>query len=166
MSWSPYDASKQPILIRYHAYLCRYCSSDHMASDSKYTFLYENAGKIAVNIGLFKAIIIMINNTEFERLVCNTNNSDIIMGSMASQITSLTIVSSTVCSGVNQRKQQSSASLAFMRGIHRWSVNSPHKWPATRKIFPFDDVIMKWYQTIIRDWPSHALIENWSGIWK
>ena len=29
-----------------------------------------------------------------------------------------------------------------MRGIHRGPVNSPHKWPATRKMFPFDDVIM------------------------
>ena len=39
---------------------------------------------------------------------------------------------------------QSSASLAFVRGIHRWPVNSPHKWPVTRKMFPFDDVIMFW----------------------
>ena len=29
-----------------------------------------------------------------------------------------------------------------MRGIHRWPVNSPHKGPVTRKMFPFDDVIM------------------------
>ena len=56
------------------------------------------------------------------------------MGAMASQITSLTIVYSTVYSGVGQRKHQSSASLAFVRGIH--------KWPITRKMFPFDDVIM------------------------
>ena len=40
------------------------------------------------------------------------------------------------------RKHQSSASLAFVRGIHRGPVNSPHKWPVTRKMFPFDDVIM------------------------
>ena len=64
------------------------------------------------------------------------------MGTMASQITSLTIVYSTVYSGADQRKHQSSASLAFVRGIHRWPVNSPHKWPVTRKMFPFDDVIM------------------------
>ena len=64
------------------------------------------------------------------------------MGAMASQITSLTIVYSTVDSGVDQRKHQSSASLAFVRRIHRWPVNSPHKWPVTRKMFPFDDVIM------------------------
>ena len=31
-----------------------------------------------------------------------------------------------------------------MRGIHRGPVNSPHKWPVTRKMFPFDDVIVDW----------------------
>ena len=67
---------------------------------------------------------------------------DVIMSSMASQITSLTIIYSTVYSGPDQRKHQSSASLAFVRGIHRVPVNSPHKWPVTRKMFPFDDVIM------------------------
>ena len=64
------------------------------------------------------------------------------MGSTASQITSLTIVYSAVYLGADQRKYQSSASLAFVRGIHRGPVNSPHKWPVTRKMFPFDDVIM------------------------
>ena len=49
---------------------------------------------------------------------------------------------STVCSGANQRKHQSPASLAFVRGIHRWLMNSPHKMTVTRKMFPFDDVIM------------------------
>ena len=64
------------------------------------------------------------------------------MDAIASQITSLTIVYSTVYSDADQRKHQSSASLAFVRGIHRWPVNSSHKWPVTRKMFPFDDVIM------------------------
>ena len=68
--------------------------------------------------------------------------SDVIMGTMASQITILTIVYSTIYSGADQRKHHSSASLAFVRGIHRWPVNSRHKWPVTRKIFPFGDVIM------------------------
>ena len=40
------------------------------------------------------------------------------------------------------KKTPSSTSLAFLRGIHRWPVNSPHKRPVTRKMFPFDDVIM------------------------
>ena len=47
-----------------------------------------------------------------------------------------------LCSGADQRKHQSSASLTFARGIDRWPVNTPHKGPVTRKIFPFDDVIM------------------------
>ena len=64
------------------------------------------------------------------------------MTMLASQITSLTVVYSIVYSGVNQRKHQSSASLAIVREIHRGPVNFPHKWPVTRKMFPFDDVIM------------------------
>ena len=72
-----------------------------------------------------------------------THYTDVIMSAMASQITSLTILYSTVYSGADQRKHQSSASLAFVRGIHRWPVNSPHKRLVTRKMFPFDDVIMK-----------------------
>ena len=68
---------------------------------------------------------------------------DVIMGTMPSQITSITIVYSTVYSGADQGKYQSSASLAFVWGIHRGPVNSPHKWPVTRKMFPFDDVIME-----------------------
>ena len=68
--------------------------------------------------------------------------SDVIMGVKASQINDFSIVYSTVCSGADCRKHQSSASLIFMRGIHRWPVNSPHKGPVTQKMFLFD-VIMK-----------------------
>ena len=72
---------------------------------------------------------------------------DVIMGAIASQITSLTIVYSTVHSDADQRKHQSSASLAFVWGIHQGPVNSPHKWPVTRKMFPFDDVIINHTKT-------------------
>ena len=68
--------------------------------------------------------------------------NDVRMGPISSQITSLTIVYSIVYSDADQRKHQSSASLAFVRGIHRGPVNSPHKWPVKREMFPFDDVIM------------------------
>ena len=64
------------------------------------------------------------------------------MGILASQITSLAIVYSIDYSEADQRKRQSSASLAFVRGIRRSPMNSPHKWPVTRKLFPIDDVIM------------------------
>ena len=76
------------------------------------------------------------------------------MTMMASQITSLTIVYLIVYSGIDQRKHQSSASPAFVRGIHRWPVNSPHKWPVTRKMFPFDDVIMYYYLATIDQIPE------------
>ena len=74
--------------------------------------------------------------------ICVCHYDDVIMGTIASQITSLTSVYSTVYSGADQSKHQSSTSLAFVWGIHRGPVNSPHKWPVTRKMFPFDDVIM------------------------
>ena len=67
---------------------------------------------------------------------------DVIMGAIATLITSLMIVYSTVNSDADQIKHQSHASLAFVWGMHRGPVNSPHKWPVTRKMFPFDDVIV------------------------
>ena len=69
--------------------------------------------------------------------------SDVMIGTIASQITSLTILYLTVCSGADQRKHQNSSSRAFVRGVHRWPVKSPYKWPVMRKMFPFDDAIMK-----------------------
>ena len=74
---------------------------------------------------------------------------DVIMGAMVSQITSPTIFYSTIHSGADQRKHQSSTSLAFERGINCWPVNSPHKWPVTRKMFPFDEVIMELFVMVI-----------------
>ena len=74
---------------------------------------------------------------------CPTHHySYVIMDIMACQITSLIIVYSTAYSGADQGKHQSSASLALLRGTHRWPVNSPHQWPVTRKMFPLDDVNM------------------------
>ena len=67
---------------------------------------------------------------------------DVVVGAIAYQITSLTSVYSTVYSGADQRNHQSSAPLAFVWGIHRWTVNSPYKGPVMRKMVPFDDVIM------------------------
>ena len=80
------------------------------------------------------------------------------MTTIASQITSLTIVYSTVYSGADQSKHQSSASLAFVWGIHRGPVNSPHKWPVTRKMFPFDDVIMNIPEGY--GYNRHVIIDN------
>ena len=88
----------------------------------------------ACNIETVRALALCVAET--------SHYNDVIIGAIASQITSLTIVYSMVYSGADQRKHESSASLAFVRGIHRGPVNSPHKWPVTRKMFPFDDVIM------------------------
>ena len=93
----------------------------------------------------FRSLLIFFPQNAIEFAVCKMaafHCNDVIMGAMASQMTSLTIVYSTVYSGADERKHHSSASLASVRGIHRWLVNSPHKWPETRKMFPFDDVIM------------------------
>ena len=73
--------------------------------------------------------------------------SDVIMSTMASQITSLKIVYTTVYSGTDQRKHQSSPSLVFVRGIHWSPANSSHSGPVMRRMFPFDDVIMIHFYT-------------------
>ena len=71
----------------------------------------------------------------------NEHYSDVIMGAMAYQTTGVSIVNLTVCSGVDQRKYQSSASLAFVRGIHRSPVYARHEGPVTWNMIPLDDVI-------------------------
>ena len=99
------------------------CKLDHVKASN------FNFNRLSI---LYRAI----GNSE---ILCHNKDAhyiDVIMGAMASQITSLTIVYSTVYSGADQRKHQSSASLAFVREIHRWLVNSLHKWPVTRKMFP------------------------------
>ena len=63
------------------------------------------------------------------------NYNGVIKNATASQIIGVSVVYSTVVSDTDQRKHQTSASLAFVRGIHRWPVNSPHKWPVKRKCF-------------------------------
>ena len=61
------------------------------------------------------------------------------MSAMASEITNLTIIYSSLDSGADQRKHQSSASLAFVRGIHWWLVNYPHKGPVNA-----ENVSIRW----------------------
>ena len=80
--------------------------------------------------------------------LCFIHYGGVIMSRMASQITSLTIVCPNFYSGADQRKHHSSASLAFVRGIHRRSVNYPHKGPVMRKMFPFDYIIMCIIETL------------------
>ena len=97
-----------------------------------------------VSVSAFRKLSYFSN--EFVQIIHHTlsrfHYDDVIMSAIASQITSLAIVNSTVYSNADKKNHQSSASLAFVWGIHRGPVNSPHKWPVTRKMFPFDDVIM------------------------
>ena len=93
-------------------------------------------------------------------LNCATHYRDVIIGVITSQITGLTIVYSTDYSIADQRKHLSSASLAFVRGNHRGPWTSPHKWPVTRKMFPFDDVIMSDAWGPVRLTQFDSLIES------
>ena len=76
---------------------------------------------------------------------------------MASEITGISTACSTVCSGANQTKHQNPVSLAFVRGIHRWPMNSLHKRPVPRKMFPFDDVIMSKHIAPFLQMPDYAV---------
>ena len=89
-----------------------------------------------------------VNNSSYN--IGSVHYSDVIVSATASQITSVSIVCSLVCSGADQRKHQSPASLAFVRGIHRWLLVSGQKGPVTRKVFLFDDVIMRIKRTSTR----------------
>ena len=86
------------------------------------------------------------------------------MNAMASQITGVSIVYSSVCSDADQRKHQSSASQAFVRGYHRSPVDSPHKGPVTWKMFPFDDVIMNRFSSFQTNSVHHDHITNITSI--
>ena len=90
-------------------------------------------------------VLISSHNTSISNLavimVHDSHYSDFIIRTMASQITGVLIVYKTFCSGTDQRKHQSSTSLAFIRRIHRWPMNSPHNGPVTRKMSPCDGVI-------------------------
>ena len=96
--------------------------------------------------------------------------NDVIMGAIESQITSITIVYSFVYSDAYQRKHQSPASLAFVWGNHRGLLNSQHKWSVTRKMFPFDDVIMvviytHWEEThVIDDNNLQELLQSFNDL--
>ena len=95
---------------------------------------------VSTHVSWWTDISLVIDSGSFEHF---KHYSDVIMGAMGSQIAGITIDYSTVYSGADQIKHLSSASLAFVRGIYRWPVNSPHKGPVTRKMFPLDDIIMK-----------------------
>ena len=138
---SPYpkiNQIKRDMLLRNSVHIAIHC-------ETLYSGFYHPTASICNELGgkvhwnTYKTIGIKM---EFIPDADMKHYDDVIMGAMASQFTSLTIVYSTVYSDADQRKHQSSASLAFVREIHRGPVNFPHKWPVTRKMSSFDDVIM------------------------
>ena len=134
-------------------YGCVQCCPYHTGIYSEYEYillLYRgglltnrpDAMSVSGYIWMLHVSCVVYISTKSLRKTMFPHYGDVIMDAIASQITSLTIVYSDVYSDSDQRKHQSSASLAFLRGIHRGPVNSPHKWSVTRKMFSFDDVIM------------------------
>ena len=85
-------------------------------------------------------------NYMYNRVINDFHYDDVIMDIMASQITGHWVVCFTLCLSQHQRKHQGPRYWSFVRKIHRWPVNFPHKGPVTRKMFPFDDVIMIAYE--------------------
>ena len=92
------------------------------------------------------------------------------MGAMASQISNLAIVYLDVYSGADRRKHQSSTSLAFVWGIHRGPVNSPHKWPVMPHHAPMHDKAMSkitlnmYYKWVLKkdfNYPRIPNVEKW-----
>ena len=88
----------------------------------------------------------------------NPHYSDVIMSTMVSQITGVSIVYWTVCSGTEKKKHQSSASLAFVGGIHRWPGNYPHNGPLTRKMFHLMTSSCHKGSMILKAFPYHDTI--------
>ena len=117
-----------------------------------FTFFFFIKQYLVINIPLRKLLKLCVWGiqpppTNVNDCIKYSHYNVVTMGAIATQITSLTIVYSTVYSDAIQRKHQSSASLAFVRGVpvtgefpvHRWI---PRTGPVTRKMFPFDDVII------------------------
>ena len=100
-------------------------------------WVYNTNASIADDILALECLISPV----IRQIVQNIHYNDVIISTMASQLTSCSIVYWNVCLGADQRKFQISASLPYLRGIHRWPVNSPYKGPVMRKMLPLDDVI-------------------------
>ena len=120
-----------------------------------------------IRIGVATLIFMITETTTRDKPAANTacnvfkmHYIDVIMSAIASQITGVSIICSTVFSDVDRRKHQSFAWQAFAREIHRWPVDSPHKGPVTRKMFPFDDVFTVRIWFISSKWALRCIVWN------
>ena len=114
------------------------------------TAMCQTCGVYIMISGWFNCVLTQTNYISSRKEKANHSHvllgfyySGVIMSAMAFQNTGVLVVCSTVSSCADQRKNQSSAhcSTGFVRGIHWWPVDSPHRGPITWKMFPFDDAI-------------------------
>ena len=120
--------------LSYSFWTCCWFPGDMWRHDSRVTMMFRSA--------LTTRPLCHGGHRFGQHCACRCHYNDVIMSVMASQITGVSIVYLNVSSGADQREHQSSASLVFVNGFVRSPVNSPHKGPVTREMFPFDDVIM------------------------
>ena len=95
--------------------------------------------------------------------IVSVQYSDVIISVMASLITGVSLFTQPFVQAQMKKKHQSPASLVFVRAIQRWPVNYPHKGPATRKMFPFDEEhVFEWITTryFFGDWSCTRCIMN------
>ena len=105
-------------------------------------FLWKTNFLLSLGSRAFRSLCVCLWYSPWLITESTAHYNNVIMTTIASQITSLTVVYSIIYSGADQRKHQSYAALALCAGNSPGPVNFPHKGPVTRKIFPFDDVIM------------------------
>ena len=117
-----------------------------MLNVNRWNLSYSSHHHIVIDKSFLLELPYVPTITHKVRLVLLDHYSDVIINAMAKSSASR-LCCSTVCSGADQRKYQSSVPLAFMRGVPWWPEDSPHKGPITRKMFPFDDVIM--YRSVL-----------------
>ena len=142
-----------------YVYTLRLEQNDHHSAlvISICTFLNENLDSVI-------AILLKFVPEGPTENMSSLHYSDVIMSMMVCQITRVAIVYSIFCSGADQRKHWSSASLAFVRGIQWWPVNSLHKGPVMWKMFSFVDTFMNMGHAGC--WPGNKpLAEPMMSIW-
>ena len=121
----------------------------HRYTLSPGAWMYAISLKTCLTLHTLCTVILLDQRSANTQFVCffsiNSYYCDVIMGAMALQITSLTIVYSTLLF-IRISKKTSKLSVAGLC-VGNSPVNSPHKWLVTLKMFPFDDVIMPaaWY---------------------
>ena len=127
--WQPGDAKMLQETVAFHKWLfhrSEFHDGGPVVACAKFcsNMIPDNGVTLKSNFHLIRITI----KASFVRWTTGSglfHYSDVIMGVTVSQTTGISIICSTVCSGAGQRKNQSSTSLAFVREIHRWPVDSP-----------------------------------------